>query len=67
MNDADKRRKATCDTILLEEYCEMAEAVLLGDAHAARKEIVQCMAMLMRTYVHLPDYCGCREKTEERA
>ena len=61
-NDAEKGRKATCDTILLEEYCEMAEAVMVGDAHAARKEIVQCIAMLMRTYVHLPHYCGFRQK-----
>ena len=56
-NDAVGGYEATAASVIGEELCEFYEAVLLGDAHAARRELVQCIAMLLRAYVHLPHYC----------
>ena len=64
-NDEDGGERATCATALQEEYSEMAEAVMTGDGHAARKGIVRCIAMLLRLYIHLPHYCETEQK--ERA
>ncbi len=47
----------TAGLIFLEEFDEMIEASLLGDLTAARAECIQCIAMLLRIYVHLPTYC----------
>jgi hypothetical protein len=44
--------------VLDEEVVEMLESALLGDLEAARKECVQAMAMLLRFYLHLPEYCA---------
>jgi hypothetical protein len=43
-------------SIFDEEYLEYLEAVMQGDAKAAREEIVQAIAMLLRQYAHLGDY-----------
>jgi len=40
------------------EFLEFVEAAQKGDAAEARKELVQAMAMLMRIYCHLEQYCS---------
>ena len=60
LNDSVEGCEATALSVISEEYAEFAEAVLLGDAHKARRELVQVLAVLMRAYVHLPHYCGFR-------
>lgn len=57
-------RPKTAASILEEELTEMMEAVLLGDLDAARIELVQSMAMLLRIYVHLPYYCAAAKGGE---
>jgi hypothetical protein len=55
-NDRDAGARATADSIVCEEYYEFAEKVMLGDFAGARKELVQTIAMLYRTYIHLEAY-----------
>ncbi len=47
----------TAFLVLDEELSEMMEATLMGDLEAARTEAVQAMAMLLRIYIHLPEFC----------
>lgn len=44
-------------SVFEEERIEMESAVLNGNYPEARKELVQSMAMLLRIYIHLEDYC----------
>ncbi len=46
----------SAQSILDEEYYEFLEAVMEGNAKAARNEIVQTIAMLLRHYAHMEDY-----------
>jgi hypothetical protein len=62
-NDGVGGYESTAASIIGEELCEFYEAVLLGDAHKARRELVQVLAVLMRAYVHLPHYCGFNKAT----
>ncbi len=48
----------TAFLVLDEELAEMMDATLMGDLEAASMEAVQAMAMLLRIYIHLPDFCG---------
>lgn len=48
----------TAHSVLVEEVGEMMEQVMLGDLEAARAECVQAAAVLLRIYVHLPEYCA---------
>lgn len=57
-NDNCKGENATADSVFCEEWHEFQEAVLDRDAEKARKELVQCVAMLLRIYVHLDHYCA---------
>lgn len=56
----------TAHSIFGEEYMEFLEAALLGDKVAARKELIQAIAMLLRIGCHLDDYVSHRgtESTE---
>lgn len=47
---------ATGSTIFYEEWYEFLEAVQNGDKAAARHELAQCIAMLLRIGIHLDDY-----------
>lgn len=57
MNDANGGEQASAASVVLEEFLEFQQAVLQGDRTAARKELVQTIAMLLRTYIHLEHYC----------
>lgn len=57
INDQSSGQNATAQSVIMEEFYEFMEAVVDRDAEKARKELVQVMAMLMRTYVHLDEYC----------
>lgn len=60
-NDREKGLLSTAETIFLEEWFEFLEsAVVRRDPVAARHELAQCMAMLMRIGVHLGDYLPIR-------
>jgi DNA-binding GntR family transcriptional regulator len=48
--------EATGSSIFHEEWGEFLEAVYNGDADAARHELAQCMAMLLRIGIHIDDY-----------
>lgn len=48
--------RATGATIFLEEWCEFLEAVQNNDKSAARHELAQCIAMLLRIGIHIDDY-----------
>ena len=52
----DKPTGRTAQSIFDEEQFEFFEAVMLGDAKAARAELVQSIAMLLRMYCHIPNY-----------
>jgi hypothetical protein len=56
-DEKDARYKPSADCIIMEELAETLEAAQRGDLEAARMECVQTIAMLLRLYVHLPDYC----------
>lgn len=47
---------ATGSTVFHEEWGEFLEAVQNGDKAAARHELAQCIAMLLRIGIHLEDY-----------
>lgn len=47
---------ANASTIFHEEWYEFLEAVQNGDKAAARHELAQCIAMLLRIGIHLEDY-----------
>lgn len=47
---------ATGSTVFHEEWGEFLEAVQNGDKAAARHELAQCIAMLLRIWIHLEDY-----------
>lgn len=56
-NDRDGGKFSTAETVFLEEWFEFLEAaVIKRDLVAARHELAQCMAMLLRIGVHLDDY-----------
>lgn len=56
-NDAGPENGATGESILMEEVYEFLEAAAKpGNRAAARIELVQAMAMLLRIYCHLNDY-----------
>ena len=56
-NDRDGGKFSTAATIFAEEWFEFLEAaVIKRDLVAARHELAQCMAMLLRIGVHLDDY-----------
>ena len=56
-NDRDGGKFSTAETVFLEEWFELLEAaVIKRDLVAARHELAQCMAMLLRIGVHLDDY-----------
>ncbi len=61
--------RPTAHLVLVEEVGEMLEQVMLGDLEAARAECVQAAAVLLRIYVHLPEYCAAavRAQTGEGA
>lgn len=63
LNDSVAGYEATALSVISEEYCAFAEAVLLRDAEKARVELVQTIAMLLRTYIHLDEYCGSNKAT----
>ena len=59
LHDARKTNdngQATAGSIFDEEYYEFIEAVMQGDAKAARHELTQAIAMLLRQYAHLDDF-----------
>lgn len=53
-NDTPTGRSA--QSIFDEEQFEFFEAVMLGDGEAARKELTQAIAMLLRMYCHIPEF-----------
>lgn len=56
-NDRDGGSMPTAETIFAEEWFEFLEAAIIKcDKAAARHELAQCMAMLLRIGVHLDDY-----------
>jgi hypothetical protein len=58
INDGkDEKWNATANSIIMEELAETLEAAQKGDLVAARAELIQATAMLLRLYVHLPHYC----------
>jgi hypothetical protein len=61
-NDSAGGCEATALSVISEEYCEFAEAVLSGDFEAARVELVQTIAMLLRAGIHLEHYCRCERQ-----
>ncbi len=56
-NDTDGGAHATGYSVFVEEFLEFCEAAQAGDLEAARKELTQAMAMLLRIGVHLEHYC----------
>jgi hypothetical protein len=58
VNDRDGGALASADTVIREEMLEAYEAAQAGNEESARAEIVQVLAMVLRTYMHLPHYCG---------
>jgi hypothetical protein len=58
--------KATASTIFEEEFMEFLMEVQVKRPGHAREELVQAIAMLLRIYCHLDDYCSHRgtESTE---
>jgi hypothetical protein len=62
-NDRDGGAMSTAATIFLEEWYEFLEAAIIKrDRAAARHELAQCMAMLLRIGAHLDDYVPEEEK-----
>jgi hypothetical protein len=56
-NDRDGGKFSTAETVFLEEWFEFLEAaVIKRDLVAARHELAQCMAMLLRIGTYLDDY-----------
>lgn len=56
-NDGRGGADASAYSVATEEILEFFDAAARGDAAEARAELVQAMAMLMRAYVHLGEYC----------
>jgi hypothetical protein len=56
----NKKHPETTDAryVLLEEVMEMIDDANEGDAEAARRECAQCIAVLMRIWIHMDAYCG---------
>jgi NTP pyrophosphatase (non-canonical NTP hydrolase) len=51
---------STAYSVICEELLEFFEAARKGDRAAARAELVQTLAMLCRTWMHIDDYLtGC--------
>ena len=62
-NDRDGGAHASANTIFQEEWFEFLEAAIIKrDLVAARHELAQCMAMLIRIGTHLDDYLPGDEK-----
>ena len=62
-NDRDGGKFSTAATIFAEEWFEFLEAaVIKRDLVAARHELAQCMAMLLRICTNLDDYMPGDEK-----
>jgi|GEM_PF-4448398 len=64
-NDAEGGAHASGYSVFCEEFLEMCEAEQAGDLEAARKELAQAMAMLLRIGIHLPHYCEEARKAKE--
>jgi NTP pyrophosphatase (non-canonical NTP hydrolase) len=61
LNDSEGGKDASGSSVFFEEFFEFVQAVEKGDAEAARAELVQAMAMLMRIHCHLGEYCQAKE------
>lgn len=63
INDRDGDSMQTAETIFAEEWFEFLEAAIIKcDKAAARHELAQCMAMLLRIGAHIDDYLPGDEK-----
>lgn len=66
LNDTAGGERATGHSVFGEEYYELQEAVVITcDLPAARKELVQSLAMLLRIAVHLDDYVAAARKARD--
>lgn len=60
-NDSEGGSDASAYSVVCEELLEFFEAAERGDRAAAEKELVQVIAMLMRTHAHLGEYCARKQ------
>ena len=56
LNDTAAGEYANAESVIMEEFYEFLEAAVDRDPAKARKELVQTIALLLRTYVHLEHY-----------